>query len=294
MNDEALAYNLFELERYKHVKVELTGNALRYVYQPLADERGVLAGFAPPPRMFKTDQLDPSTRHLSASERRFLSNDPSYLETASAHLALDRWGEAVKAAMADRSLSPEGRHTRVVSATEQALSAVGKRFAALEEIAAKLARQHADLYAVPRPDQVDAMIDVHLYAKADGMSTADIIGALMDGKHDRLLLALARSPMPLPDVVAERVNDAWAQKVRAEKPAETAALGLAEQANEWARGVVRFIGALLANPNTSRTTGAFEPLAIYKTLRAVNAIGLLDYRDEQIVQFERRIAQIAA
>jgi hypothetical protein len=295
MTVESAAFNLTELKRYKAIKVELVGGALRLIFEPIKGERGVMTGFAPPPRTVESDRFEPSTEHLSASERMFLTSDPSYLAAARVLNTLDQWGATVAAAANNTGLSGDGRGAVYVQAATTAVTAVGAQYAALERIAADLATQHAALFAVPAADTAATVVDVELRGVYRAMEySARVAMFTAFDKNERLMLALLRSPIALPDVEAKALDKAWAESVAAENPEEAASLALAEDANAWATGLTKWVGGLLVNPSTNGTTGLIDAFALYKTLRSGNAVGLLGYSPAQIAMWERRIASIAA
>jgi hypothetical protein len=295
--NENEGFNLLALQRPKGCKVEVLGNHVRIIYPKRFDgSHGVTTGYGPPPRMFTSDRIEASTMHLRPSERRFMHGDPSYTPVEGALVAQGEWGEVVEAAAMNHDLSAAGRHKIWVDATEIALGKIGIEFAKLEDIAAELAQKHARLYAVPARDAVEAVIDVHLYENFERLPTAEQIQRVVAKDADeRLLLALARVPSRafFHKDVLRHIDDAWAAKVRRDKPAETASLALSEAANAWAFGFLKLIGSMLANPSTSRTTGAIDRAELYKKLKSVNAIGLLDFRPEEVVMHERKLESIA-
>jgi hypothetical protein len=298
---ESAAFNLLELRRYRGIKVEQAGNHLRLQFKPMRQgEHGMMTGFAPPPRSFESDRFEASTSHLSPPERMFLTEDQSYLLAAKVLLELDRWGEKVGAAAANSRLSGDGRHEIVVEATKTAITVVGRHFASLERIAAELATKHASIYATPARDAVEAAIDVHLYRDFKALPVGEQLQLVLSfstkADTERLLIALARSPerFRYEAEVLKRLDEAWAARIANEKPAEVASLSIAEEANAWARGLTRFVGALLANPSTSGTSGAIDRLMLYQALKAVDAVDLLDFQDHEVVIWERRLNSIAA
>lgn len=295
--DEALAFNVVEFDSNRHVRLETIGGALRLHFQPKAGERGLMTGFAPPPRTVRIERFDPATEHLSQSERLAFTKDSSSLIAAAVNRALDRWGGAVAATANNIRLTAPGRAELNVEATSTAITAVGLSFAKLAQIRATQAAQRATLFAVPKADAAETIVDVEcrqLYRALSNAERSDVFTKFEQAHNQRMMLALLRSPIKLNAQEQELLDAAWASQVAAQKPEAAATLVISESLNAWAIGFTQFVGEFLANPSNNGTGGSLSRFAIFKLLKKANAVGLLQFQESELVILERRLNEVPA
>jgi hypothetical protein len=164
----------------------------------------------------------------------------------------------------------------------------------MNAIGTRLAAEQASLYAVPKVAQESAHEDVELRSIFRGMTEAqrrERLGQLDDPQHERMVLALLRSPDVLDPTVCKVAQSVWEKRVASLKPKEAAALTLARENHDWSMRFVRHIGQQIAEsawPTTDNRRFNFQPA--YTALRGVKAVDMLGFGDHQKVRLEQAAA----
>ena len=134
----------------------------------------------------------------------------------------------------DLSDSAKARKIEVIG-NEARTRAEGIEREAMDVLAA-VERAQASLAPPRAADAIEATEDgevrAHVRSLAAEAQTA-LAQTLMDGKDDRILLALMRSPLPLTGVLAEALPEAWRRHVGRSDPDRSRALARGKELSEW-------------------------------------------------------------
>jgi len=212
---------------------------------------GAHVGVGRSPHPYKLDEFTPETRDLAdALRRKFEELDKSDAEARDSFDALAELAAAIANATRDGRLTPAGVAALLGPARMAALLAIAASGAALDNIAAELAAAESDLYAAPpiASGDMQAALDAREVREWFNALTQEQRLALLDRimkadpTTDALLLALRRSPVPLPIPADEIVEHAWCTLIAKREPDRAAALTVAKENHEWARHVVNAVG----------------------------------------------------
>lgn len=249
-----------------------------------------------PPHFFESDKFSAATSHISDGDRReFFESDESCTCAVRVLNALAKQGQAAAAAAADRTLSADGKLARRVDALATSLTIIGAQYASLLSIEAKLERQYAQLYAAPVADVVDALGDRELREWFSKLGRPEQMSRVVSEVADpRLLVALKRSLVPLDSAIEEQVRNRWVNEIALAKPEQAATLKIAQDNNSWATRFTRFIASLASSPSLSGTNGAVDRFACYRILKPTGGAAVLEFKDQEIEMYERRLLEAAA
>lgn len=122
------------------------------------------------------------------------------------------------------------------SAYLEALSLSSTNIASFERAVAKAERE---LYTPPKPDLVEAILDVEIRNDARVRRGTDSRGIAFRAIQDdeRVLMAIVRSPIPLP-YYSQIAAVVWRSHVAQRQPEKVAAIEKQRQSIEWARSII--------------------------------------------------------
>lgn len=295
-------FNLLRLKRYgviAEISSTQGGSPVLKINLPAAGgDLHRQLGFGGPPHFFESDRFSAATSHISdADKQRFVEVDDSCAVAAEVLDALARHGKKLAAAANNNKLSGDGKHEIAMEAATEALTTMGGQYAALERIGERLAREHKDLYAVPAADAAATMVDVETRTLFRQLPIADqmqLVVSVSAPNMRQLLMALLRTPLPLDPQHSTLVVNAWTEAVCESKGEQAATLKIAEENYDWANRLTKHLAGIVSNPNLSGTFGAIDRFAAYKILRPTGGAAVLNFTRDEILYFERRLAQAAA
>src|SRR5260221_7553456 len=165
--------------------------------------------------------------------------------------ALRRLDKVTVDARQDETLSEIGRKKRLESERPRAVQVVGRCWQNVEVEQGEVAKRVAELYAIPPIDPTHAAAasidrEIREYARSlIGKDRSKFIRSLGDPEHQRVALALCRSPVSC-GIFEPVAKDAWRRAVELDHPAEVAQLQAEQASVQWARVVLARCATLVA------------------------------------------------
>jgi hypothetical protein len=193
---------------------------------------------------------------------------------------------------ADPHLTAEGKAARLRPDRARTLDQVAATAEALDNYAASLDKREAVLLRVPElhpQNAAEASVDRELrdyWRSLDTKARHKLLDAMNDGPgHERLEIALLRSPYAQLDHEIRVVRESWNRGRRIENPTEACAIDAGRTQVEWGRRAMAHLTSI-----TLRTTGmgdgALKSLVSAGREGAAKAFG---YDHAQIEQMKRQI-----
>jgi hypothetical protein len=179
--------------------------------------------------------------------------------------------------MRDAKLSELGKSEKLAAPREAAVTVAARCWQNLADYAADVAEREAELYAVPQippSHSAEAAIDGeirHFIRSLTGEERTKFLTEIGEGKHQRITLALCRSPVPIgiPEQVAMA---AWRQSIALENVGTVAGLQVEHLAVEWGRSALAAVAKLVAESTGLKRAAIFR-LAKDEKLDGLDAFG---------------------
>lgn len=154
----------------------------------------------------------------------------------------------------DRDLSDIGRQKKAEPVKRQAVLAIANLEANLEVEARHWDKREADLLAIP------ALDPTHAVGAIEAREARDWLRSLPSGKqaevlerlktepgHEKLILAMLRSPIPELDHLSDFARTVWERTKRNSNPAESMAISSGRSTVEWGRRGAAHCAAVAKN-----------------------------------------------
>lgn len=156
--------------------------------------------------------------------------------------------KAIAAIDADERLSDsakESDRTKVLGEVGNKLGVYEKN---LRDTEAQARTVVAEVFAAPKPDAAEVAEDREVrswFRGLDPKEQAEVLRRVSAGEHPRVLLALRRSPVPLPPMLSDAIADAWAAERRKADPYRAATLELRMERIERANTILSHLRQVL-------------------------------------------------
>lgn len=268
--------NRFNLERLKIFGTDAIIDGSGFAV--LHSATGKAFGLGRPPSWESEQKFSQQTSHLSEPAKlRFAESDVSCEVLAESLDSLARHQKAIATTKSDKSLSDQGRATKIQEATTAAVTELAGQHASLSSIGHTIADQRSKLYAVPEASVADAITDSEMRSRFAAMSNEQQLQLLKNlDANPRALLALKRDPLPAANQRnAEIINNAWNAHVEKLNPQPTAALKSLEENHDWASNLVRGFARSISENVLNRRQ--LFPLA-----QQANALDLFEFTDDEV------------
>ena len=159
----------------------------------------------------------------------------------------------MKAVDRDETLSDIGKQQRLDPLREKAVTAVAASWANLAPFEKHLDEREAALLAVPQVDASHAAAAIEDREIRDwwrSLPTDERLKMLekvtTEPGHERIELALLRSPIALADHETRAIREAWDKARRLENPAEALAIDAGRRALDWSRQGLAHVAGIAA------------------------------------------------
>ncbi len=177
----------------------------------------------------------------------------------------------------DNHLSEVGKNKRLEAVRAESLRGIGNAFQYVEMAEENAIKAEAALYAVPQVDpthSADAIQDREIrdwMRSLDVNQRTDILREIINDGHERILLALCRSPIPcgVPEKIAKQT---WRDNVERKFPEKAKQVADQKASVEWARIAIGSAAKIAAK------TSGLDELGVFKALGGVGlpAFGFTD------------------
>lgn len=197
---------------------------------------------------------------------------------------------------ADQRLSDFGRQERLESISAKAVTDVARSFAGVVDYEARFDAREAAMLAMPTLDPTHFAMAVQEREIRDWwrelpMSDRTKHFALMQNEpgHDRLLFAIARSPIPLANDEAKVAREIWEARCRLDNVDEALTIERARRTVEWSKN------GLLTIANLTNRVLRWQPDRVLSTIvgsdndfarRGFKAFG---FNEQQVAQAKHRL-----
>ena len=145
----------------------------------------------------------------------------------------------------DRLLSPEGRVAKLAPAWEPVRGALNQLEGVLTAETSQMESIEKEVFAVPAIEPsnvVEALLDVERrrwFNELDSDTRLKYAREMYEGKHQDLIAALVRSPIP--GLFRDFANAAWRASVERKHPQRVQGLAKRRERVEWARAAMRSV-----------------------------------------------------
>jgi hypothetical protein len=217
---------------------------------------------------------------------------------------LGTYGDKIPAIANDRDLSEIGRAKKLEPLQRDLVLRMANVDAQLDRDAAHFDKREAALLAVPKLENTYtamAVEDVEArqwWREQPVEERAKLLKRIeSEPGHERLMIALMRSPVPQLDLEVKFVADVWKRAKRLENPAEALAIDAGRQGVEWGRRGISQVAAITkrvlqwddqrivrtmlssADPDHHRGLKVFgiDPMAAERVKRAIAAESRVRY-----------------
>ncbi len=204
--------------------------------------------------------------------------------------AINALHATTQAVQADPHLTAEGKAARLRPDRERTLDQVAATAEALDSYEASLDRREAELLRVPElhpQNAAEAIVDRELrdYWRSLPMEQRHkLLDAMNEGPgHERLEIALLRSPYAQLDHEIRVVRESWNRGRRIENPTEASAIDAARAQIEWGRRAMAHLTSITLR-TVAMGDGALKALVSAGREKAAKAFG---YDQAQIEHMKR-------
>lgn len=205
----------------------------------------------------------------------------------------DDLGTKSAAILGDRNLSSVGQEAKLTPLRTQAVLAVTSLAAALDEHAARVDQREAKMLAVPPiTDAHSAAVDIEIRTwwrqlpLAERTAMLEKFGATDD--HNRIELALLRSPIALADHELKVIRAGWDEGARIEHMAEALDIAAERRAIAWTHETLLHAAAVISSL-VGRNGLILETIAAASSIHADGA-WVFDIAAQTIAEAKRAAA----
>lgn len=176
-------------------------------------------------------------------------------KAAQAVRVLTNTSARVSTITSDPRLSDQAKAEDVAKLWAEAASRADKLLEEAEGEAVRLAEHEAGFFAPPpAADHIAELRDGELRQWFRSLPPGDVpamVNAMANGEQPALLVALMRSPTPLPHGVAQVLPDAWRAHLVRTKPDELRAIEARRERLDWLLTVVRQVASAIPRPQAT-------------------------------------------
>ncbi|SEN09934.1 hypothetical protein SAMN02800694_2768 [Luteibacter sp. UNCMF331Sha3.1] len=229
--------------------------------------------------------------HLPALSDTDLAGEPA-IRFAVALDAVNDLHAKTQQVQADPHLTGQGKDAQLRPHRERTLDQVAATLEALDSYSGSLDKREAELLRVPelhREAAAEAIIDRELrdyWRSLDMDGRHKLLDAMNSGpEHQRLEIALLRSPYAQLDHEIRVVRESWNRGRRIENPTEAFAIEAGRSQVEWGRRAMSHLSSITLR-TTAMGEGALKALVSAGREKAAKAFG---YDQGQIEDMKRQI-----
>ncbi|WP_218510614.1 hypothetical protein [Variovorax sp. dw_308] len=239
-------------------------------------------------KTFVMPTLDSATVAVASEPLMYFEGQLSLLDTFVEESALIH---------GDAMLSPLGKEQKLLPKQKERIEGVSRAWASIENYEQSLDRREAEMLRVPNLDPTHTAMAIEdremrdWWARQDSDTRTKLLNQIGDEPgHDRMMIALLRSPVPQLDHEVKFVRDVWNRSKRLENLPEAESISSGRAAVEWARRGVTTVAALARQVIGWNDDRTLHTLISSEEERVQKGFGVFGYGQATVVRMRQRIA----